>query len=40
MATHKAVVLSALDKPVSIESVPTPAAELGSAIVRVLATGL
>lgn len=40
MATHKAVVLSALNKPVSIESVPTPAAELGSAIVRVLATGL
>lgn len=40
MATHKAVVLSALDKPVSIESVPTPTAELGSAIVRVLATGL
>ena len=40
MATHKAVVLSALDKPVSIESVPTPAAELGSAIVRVLAAKL
>ncbi|OCK84337.1 isopropanol dehydrogenase [Lepidopterella palustris CBS 459.81] len=40
MATHKALVLSSFDKPISLETVPTPTATPGSAILRVLAAGL
>ncbi len=38
MATHRAVVLSSIDKPISIEDVPRPIANTGEAVVRVLAT--
>ena len=40
MATHRALVLSARDKPMSLEVVPRPTAKAGEAIVRVLAADI
>lgn len=40
MATHRALVLSSFDKPLSLETVSRPKAEAGQVVVRVLAISL
>ncbi|KAF2817545.1 isopropanol dehydrogenase [Mytilinidion resinicola] len=40
MTTHKALLLSSLTTPISLQTVPTPSATPGSATLRVLAAGL
>ncbi|KAH8811208.1 putative isopropanol dehydrogenase [Xylogone sp. PMI_703] len=40
MATHKALVLHARDKPLSLETVPRPTAKAGEAVIRMLRVGI
>ncbi|KAL3473720.1 isopropanol dehydrogenase [Aspergillus californicus] len=40
MATHKAVLLHARDKPANLETIPRPSATTGDAIVRILAADI